>query len=421
MSQEQEVVLHGQEVTFPEVSLKELLFQAMNNRSQEEFCAVEVETGDRLTIRQLAEGCQSLGHQLIDSCPVVSNRRVGISLDVSFHSIIAVITCIMNGICYVPLEPSLPPKRLSQIAGHSGLDTIITASDEPAFNDETTKGYNWINVTRRGHGPKNRMNGSLEREQKRTEDVFAIYYTSGSTGEPKGVLMSTSSVLNRLNWSWTRFPFQEGEVATMRTSIGFVDSICELLSPFVKRVTIAVVTKSVLLNPQLFIQSIDRFKISRIILVPSLLKLLLDGIKSLKQPNLSTIKYVITSGEDLPLSLAREFFSWFKSSQASLLNFYGSTEVMADVTYQEFKTPEDVSKYCYGGHVSIGSPIDNTSILVTDIDDNGIGNLIVTGVAVTLGYHEPNNNYPTIATNKFLTILNMDHRSTLVTGSKCAN
>ena len=239
-------------------------------------------------------------------------------------------------------------------------------------------------------------------EAEGRERVFGIIYTSGSTGEPKGVMIPESSVLNRLIWSWTRFPFQEKEVAAVRTSLSFVDSICELLSPLLQGIRMAIVPKPVLVDPQALMQCMSEFSVSRILLIPSLLKAILVYIRTTdKQTWPHSLKLVTSSGEELTPSVAKLFFCC--ALGARLVNLYGSTEVMADVTCQEFRDVHDVDKYTCNGSLSIGSMINNTTAAVVNVDNDSVGELIISGASVTAGYHDKNSNKDCPESQKFFT------------------
>jgi acyl-coenzyme A synthetase/AMP-(fatty) acid ligase len=60
------------------------------------------------------------------------------------------------------------------------------------------------------------------------ERTAIVLYTSGSSGEPKGVRLSHRIIMNRLYWQWQEFPFNEDEKCVFKTSLTFVDSVAEV-------------------------------------------------------------------------------------------------------------------------------------------------------------------------------------------------
>lgn len=200
--------------------------------------------------------------------------------------------------------------------------------------------------------------------------LMAILYTSGSTGVPKGVQITHRMAMNRISWQWDRFPFQSGDVGCLKTSLLFVDSISQIFATILQQVPLVVFGKKLMADIESFMHSLQEHNITHIVLVPSLLRAMLDVISvrlKLNGLQLPNLKHWVTSGEPLSFALAQQFFSVFPSGKA-LYNFYGSTEVMGDVTYEEFLSADDVIKKSLDGVMSIGEPITNTVVYL--VDDN---------------------------------------------------
>jgi non-ribosomal peptide synthetase component F len=130
-------------------------------------------------------------------------------------------------------------------------------------------------------------------------------------------------------------------------------------------------------------------RVTRIVLVPSLLQALLDDCASLRR-KLPKLRLWTSSGEELPAGLARRFKN--SHPRAVLLNLYGSAEVAADVTCFECQGPAVV---VIGASVPIGKPIANTQIYLLDGHGQPVpvgiaGELYVGGAGLARGYwHRP--------------------------------
>src|SRR5690349_12642316 len=113
------------------------------------------------------------------------------------------------------------------------------------------------------------------------------------------------------------------------------------------------------------------FRVTRLVLVPSLLRniLLLCKLKKSKNPNvpgqLTNLHTWVCSGETLPSDLLYEFFNVFPTG-SRIANFYGSTEVMGDVTAEWFNSSADVAKSVVDGKAPIGEVIHNTVVYILD-------------------------------------------------------
>ncbi|CAG0913951.1 unnamed protein product [Notodromas monacha] len=231
-----------------------------------------------------------------------------------------------------------------------------------------------------------------------------VMFTSGSTGLPKGVLLSHSAIMNRLNWQWNRFPFLKTEVCCFKTKITFVDAIAEIFGPLLKGVRLVVFKRSTVRNVESFVSSLEAAGISRIVLVPSLLRAILKQVRILKVARASSCNGIplqkltlwICSGEVLPASLGTHFFQTLAVGRSAgrriLCNFYGTTEVAGDVMYETFESSEVFQSKLHVGQVPLGFALDNTRIYLVDVDGQHLvpegreGEICVAGFNVAKGY-----------------------------------
>ena len=124
-------------------------------------------------------------------------------------------------------------------------------------------------------------------------------------------------------------------------------------------------------------------------MVPTLLDFILEELDSLpiKKEDLK-LKYVITSGETLTIDLGRKFFDKLPLQNLKLLNFYGSTEIMGDVTFEVFNNKNDLVTFSESDKLSIGKPISNIAIEIRKTDNNQeFGELFIYGKGVNSGYY----------------------------------
>ena len=105
--------------------------------------------------------------------------------------------------------------------------------------------------------------------------VAYVTYTSGSTGTPKGVQGLQRGAVNRFNWMWRVYPFQPGEVCCQKTYLSFVDSVWEIYGPLLQGVPIVIIPDPILKDDRLLIQTLADYQVTRIVLAPSLLRVLL--------------------------------------------------------------------------------------------------------------------------------------------------
>jgi amino acid adenylation domain-containing protein len=189
------------------------------------------------------------------------------------------------------------------------------------------------------------------------DSLAYVIYTSGSTGTPKGVLGTHRGAVNRFHWMWRTHPFRSGERCCQKTSTSFVDSIWETFGPLLRGVTTLVIPDPVVREPRLLIQTLADQRVTRIVLVPALLRAMLEA-----EPELGAclphLRFWVSSGEALSRDLARRFRESVPG--AVLLNLYGSSEAAGDSTFHEVRDADAA------GSVPIGRPIDNTEVYILD-------------------------------------------------------
>lgn len=214
-----------------------------------------------------------------------------------------------------------------------------------------------------------------------SENAAYVIYTSGSTGTPKGVVGLHRGAVNRLYWMWRRYPFAAEEICCAKTSLSFVDSVWEIFGPLLQGVRLVIAPDDVAREPRSLIAFLAARRVTRIVLVPSLLQAFLDETSDLRQA-LPRLRLWSCSGEELSGALAARFRKSFPS--AVLLNLYGSSEVAADVTCCEL-TGAALAR------VPIGRPIANTQIFLLDAHGQPVplgvrGEIFVGGAGVARGY-----------------------------------
>jgi acyl carrier protein len=168
--------------------------------------------------------------------------------------------------------------------------------------------------------------------------------------------------------------------------VGFVDSVWEIFGPLLAGVPSAILPQEAVLDPEELLQILAEQRVTRIVLVPSLLRALLEHAPNLEE-RVPELKLWSCSGEVLTWELARRFRKGYP--KAKLLNIYGSSEVAADVTWHEVGEEEEEAQGTVS--VPIGRPISNTQVYVLDRNRNAVpvgvrGEIYVGGDGLALGY-----------------------------------
>uniref|UniRef100_A0A182JJ91 AMP-dependent synthetase/ligase domain-containing protein n=1 Tax=Anopheles atroparvus TaxID=41427 RepID=A0A182JJ91_ANOAO len=299
------------------------------------------------------------------------------------------------GAAYLPIDPTFPPNRIQHILGEAKPVLVVYDDDyDNAAIFGKTPAISYAELRKRACDMSN-ANIRPEAMLGHGESQLAlVLYTSGSTGVPKGVRLNHETILNRLQWQWNRFPYSATErVGVFKTALTFVDSVTEIWGPLLNGMAIIVVPKKITNNPEKLVDLLERYRIERLVLVPTLLRSLLLYLPLQQQANggtklLYNLRTWVCSGEPLQISLAREFFDYFEEGVHELCNFYGSTEVMGDVTYFVCESKSQLENY---EKVPIGYPLSNTVIYILGpnlhpVQVEEIGELYVSGLNLAEGY-----------------------------------
>ncbi len=284
--------------------------------------------GEQLTYQKLNKQANQLAHYL-RSLGVDSGVLVGICFEPSIDMLVSLLAVLKANGVYVPLDPNYPQERLTFMLEDSKVQILLT--QEPLIEKSPPQQAKIVCLDRDKAAIAQQSTENLTNDTT-LDDLVYVIYTSGSTGRPKGVLGKMRGLVNRLHWMWQRLPFADDEVCVQKTSINFVDHVAEIFLPLLQGVPLIIVPKEIRGDVLGLMNLLKEHNVTRIVLVPSLLKAMIDGVPQ-ELSELRSLKYVFCSGEALPLSLAEEFHQTL--SAARLFNLYGSSEVAADVTYFE--------------------------------------------------------------------------------------
>ena len=335
---------------------------------------------EQLTYEELNQRANQLAHHL-RALGVKPETPVGISIERSLDMMIALLGVIKANGAYVPLDPNYPHKRLAFMIEDAKVEYLLTQEHLLEQLPENALKTNvlcldsdWPQIAQqRTDNPVNHLN---------SDNLFYIIYTSGSTGRPKGVMGLHRGAINRFHWMWETYPFVEGEVCCQKTTLNFVDSIWEIFGPLLKGVTNVLIPDETVKDPTQLVHFLSDHQISRLVLVPSLLRVMLNRNPNI-QEQLPHLNYWTTSGETLPVELYEQFRAALPN--AVLLNIYGSSEIAADATC--YDTRENTTFT----NVPIGRPISNMQVYLLDKTMQPVpiglpGELYVGGAGLARGY-----------------------------------
>ncbi len=272
--------------------------------------------GDRLTYGDLDRRANRLAHQLCE-LGVTPETPVGIFMDRSLELVVSILAVLKAGGACVPLEPSYPDTWLSYVAEDVALSVILT---QPPLRPRLAAGHAQVltvGLDALDDGPSTNPEVDID-----FENAAFVFYTSGSTGQPKGVVSTHGARAERMQWTQAHYPALPGSRHILKTSIGFNRLVREYFCPLTTGGCMVVARPGGNQDCVYLLDLIRRHEVQAINFAPSMLRVFLEepGLESCP-----SLRHVMCTGEALPVDLQRRFFQ--RLPHAKLHAFYGASEV----------------------------------------------------------------------------------------------
>jgi len=271
--------------------------------------------GDRsITYLQLQQQVTQLSWQL--STNNKKNQRIVIALDRGIDAAIAILACLNIGCCYIPLDIKNPENRLRFIVNDADPQCVIGKGSCPAWLDKPEL---WFDFNQ----PKTTTPYSLPTSIIKPETLAAILYTSGSTGNPKGVALSHEAIANFYNWAASTFKITETDNIASLTPFHFDLSIFDLFTSLTQGATVHFVPANLTFSPSRLTCWLSESHISVWYTVPSLLSFIaLKG--ALTSTPLPQLRSILFAGEVFPTQQLIKLCQLLPETE--FYNLYGPTE-----------------------------------------------------------------------------------------------
>jgi len=350
---------------------------------QDLFEAQAVRTPDAIA---LIEGSARLSYAALDRTSwALANRLrsegvgpevvVGIFLERSSAMMVAMLGVLKAGGAFLLIDPSLPKTRIRYMLADAAPALILTADElTDRLRDE---GLPLVTMTNLQNRPSGFRTCRLASEQQ----LAYVIFTSGSTGRPKGVLGSHAGLLRRMAWMWRHFPYEPEEVCCQKAPTSFVDLIGEVWTPLCQGIPVVVIPDEHLTDPDRLLAQLAKHRVTRVTLVPTLMRMLLNTGVSLDRA-LPSMKLWTFSGEELTPDLLSKFR---RMCRTPVCNTYGASETSIEVTCWSAEACDLRQK------VPIGYPMDG--VIARVLDERGgpcppgtIGELYLGGPWLARGY-----------------------------------
>lgn len=314
---------------------------------------------------ELNRQANQLAHFLLEK-GVGQNDLVGICFDRSFDMIVSILAVFKAGAAYVPIDPEYPSARIQYILNDTQIGYLLS---HECISDRLPVSQAKIIIIDRW---KQHVETMPDVNPVLPYDLAYVLYTSGTTGNPKGVMIGHAGLANMSNEQLRIFQIQPDDRILQLSPICFDASIFEIALALRVGATLCLIPRqNALVGVSLF-HFLKKYRVTCVTIVPSVLKLL-------PTEDLPDLKTIISAGEACTSELVDQ---WAKEGRR-FFNAYGPTEATVWATIEECRHG--------AGKPAIGVPINNTFAYILDehmqeVPVGSEGELYLGGIHVARGY-----------------------------------
>lgn len=339
--------------------------------------ALLMSNGARETYRGLSNRLHEVEQLLLtrQDRPV---KSIGIISEKNFDVVSLMLFAIKHSIAYVPIDPSNPISRIEKIIKDAGLSFVAVeqswgdANAEwcTAFETKTTFTFGVLKIFDIGV-PEVDLN----------VDVNLVLFTSGSTGVPKGVQITSENLYAFVKWASEEVDLKPVDRVSSIAPFYFDLSTFDIFSSLIKGASVVLFTQPEIRNPRFLTNALKEFGVSIMYTTPTILDLLL-GFGKWQRHTYDRLRTIIFAGEAMRPNLLKRLADLW--TYTTFYNFYGPTETNV-VTFAKFESQSKIPEK----EVPIGTSCPFASIHIGD-HPSGLsqkeGLLWVSGASVSPGY-----------------------------------
>jgi non-ribosomal peptide synthetase-like protein len=330
-----------------------------------------IDTGEvTLTFRDLDDRANQAARYLLDQ-GIGSGDRVALLFDKSVETYVALLAVMKVNAAFIPLDASFPKERIGFILQDAGAKAIVSALDFRATLDAFALPLILLDDAEAAIDAKAKRRLTEAEREPPVNELCYIVYTSGTTGNPKGVAIGHPSICNFVKVAAEVYGIEPRDRVYQGMTIAFDFSVEELWVPLISGATLVPGSPGTSLVGDELEAFLRANKVTVLCCVPTLLATI--------EQDLPDLRILLASGEACPQNLVER---WHRPGRA-ILNAYGPTEATVTAT---------LAKLYPGKPVTIGSPLPTYTIVILDenkdeaLRKGALGEIGIAGIGLAAGY-----------------------------------
>ncbi len=295
---------------------------------------------------------------------------------------VAVLGVFKAGGVYLPIEPQFPTGRIAAVLRRSGCRFVLTQQNATATLAPALVELPAIQALTIGDAIAEKRGDENPGLAVEADRLAYIYFTSGSTGEPKGAMCEHAGMLNHLLAKIEDLEIDEGTVVAQTAPQCFDISLWQLVAALLVGGRTVLIPQQVVLDAERFLDTVAAERVAVLQVVPSYLEVLLNLLQ--RSPRqLPHLRIVSATGEALKKELVQRWFAAMHG--VPLVNAYGLTETSDDTNHEVLHAVPEQER------IPLGTPVRNVRISVVDanlvpVPLGAPGLIAFAGVCVGRGY-----------------------------------